>query len=171
MLTVYGADWCEDTQRSLRHLRRLRINHQYENVDKDPVSLERAKELNDGKRRTPTVHVDGNILVEPTNAELTSTLVERGLIGLSEARERLRTHNVGDLERVLRVAGGLAVLGYAARMRTPWKWPLAAWGVFEAVSGAVGSCPVYRLAGRTSTAGPGDHPREAERRAWLAPVQ
>ena len=25
MIIVYGADWCEDTQRSMRHLRRLAV--------------------------------------------------------------------------------------------------------------------------------------------------
>lgn len=31
-ITVFGADWCEDTRRSLRHLRRLGVPHQYLNV-------------------------------------------------------------------------------------------------------------------------------------------
>ena len=35
MITVYGGDWCEDTRRSLRHLRRLGVPHQYLNVDED----------------------------------------------------------------------------------------------------------------------------------------
>jgi hypothetical protein len=33
MVIVYGADWCEDTQRSLRHLRRLSVAHRYLNTD------------------------------------------------------------------------------------------------------------------------------------------
>ncbi len=35
MITVYGADWCEDTRRSLRHLRRLGVAHRYVNIDED----------------------------------------------------------------------------------------------------------------------------------------
>jgi glutaredoxin len=35
MITVYGTDWCEDTRRSLRHLRRLGVPHRYRNVDDD----------------------------------------------------------------------------------------------------------------------------------------
>ena len=46
VLTVYGADWCEDTQRSLRYLRRLGIAYEYRNVDADPVALDEAKALN-----------------------------------------------------------------------------------------------------------------------------
>jgi len=55
VITVYGADWCEDTQRSLRHLRRLGVPHHYLNIDEDLDALERAKALNGGKRRTPTI--------------------------------------------------------------------------------------------------------------------
>jgi glutaredoxin len=170
MVTVYGADWCEDTQRSLRHLRRLGIAHTYENVDRDPEALGRAKSLNDGVRRTPTIDVDGTTLVEPSNEELTSALGERGLIAGEDVERRLRRFNVGDVERGLRIAAGGLTLAAGMRMKSGWRWPLMAWGAFEVVSGATGSCPVYTLAGRTSFGGPGDHPREAERRAWLAEV-
>ena len=53
MITLYGADWCEDTRRSLRHLRRLGVAHEYVNIDEDLEALHRAKALNDGVRRTP----------------------------------------------------------------------------------------------------------------------
>ena len=170
MLTVYGADWCEDTQRSLRHLRRLGVAYSYENVDKDPEALGRAKALNDGKRRTPTIDVDGTTLVEPTNDQLTAALEERHMVSPGQVERQLRRHNVGDLERGLRIGGGLLTIALAMRMKGPWKWPVAAWGAFEAISGGMGSCPVYTAMGVTSLGGPGDHPREAERRAWTAPV-
>ena len=77
MVIVYGADWCEDTQRSLRHLRRLGVAHRYLNVDEDLSALERARTLNDGTRRTPTIDmgVGGGALVEPENDTLTGALV------------------------------------------------------------------------------------------------
>jgi len=170
MITVYGADWCEDTQRSLRHLRRLGVAYGYENVDRDAAALERAKALNDGKRRTPTIDVDGTTLVEPTNDQVNVALDQRGLISRERIERALRVYNVGDLERGLRVGGGLLTVALAMRMKSAWRWPVAAWGVFEAVSGAVGSCPVYSAVGMTSLAGPGDHPREAERASWVAPA-
>lgn len=168
MITVYGADWCEDTQRSLRHLRRLGVLYDYENVDKDPDALGRAKALNAGERRTPTIEVDGETLVEPTNEEFSSALVRRHLVSRQEAERRMRRHNVGDLERALRVGGGLLAVTLATRVKNAWKWPLAFSGSFEIVSGLRGSCPVYSAMSLTSTAGPGDHPREAERASWLA---
>lgn len=55
MITVYGAEWCEDTRRSLRHLRRLGVAHHFRNVDEDLDALERATTLTGGIRRTPTI--------------------------------------------------------------------------------------------------------------------
>src|ERR671915_360053 len=55
MITVYGADWCEDTRRSLRLLRRLHVANHYINIDEDLDALDRAKALNHGERRTPTI--------------------------------------------------------------------------------------------------------------------
>jgi glutaredoxin len=169
MVTVYGADWCEDTQRALRHLRRLGVSYSYQNVDKDPEALGRAKALNEGRRRTPTIDVDGTTLVEPTTGELTRVLEERHQVRRPQV-EQLAVYNVGDLERVLRVGLGLLTVTLAGRMTGAWRWPLAAWGIFETVSGAAGTCPVYRALGVSSLAGPGDRPREAERTAWVAAV-
>ena len=58
-VTVYGADRCEDTQRSRRLLRRLGVSHQYRNVDEDLDALEQATTLGRGVRRTPVVEIEG----------------------------------------------------------------------------------------------------------------
>ena len=70
MITVYGADWCEDTRRALRQLRRLGIAHQYLNIDEDLDALERAKALNHGRRRTPVMISDS---VERRSSNRTTT--------------------------------------------------------------------------------------------------
>src|SRR5688500_19475679 len=102
MITVYGADWCEDTRRSQRLLRRLHVPHHYVNIDEDLDGLERAKALNRGHRRTPTIDLGrgSSALVEPDNETLAAALVEGGLLTQDEARERLGIQNVGDVERV-----------------------------------------------------------------------
>ena len=74
MITVYGADWCEDTRRSLRLLRRLHVPHRYVNIDDDsrrPRAREGAQPT--AQRRTPTIDlgVGGQALVEPDNDTLT----------------------------------------------------------------------------------------------------
>ena len=171
MVIVYGADWCEDTQRSLRHLRRLGVAHRYLNVDEDLSALERARTLNDGTRRTPTIDmgVGGGALVEPENDTLTGALVELEMLTQEEVRERLALQNVGDRERVVRTGVGFALLAAGGAAPRPLKWPLRAIGAITAFTGISGWCPGYHAAGVTSLAGPGDHPEEAERTSWLAP--
>lgn len=171
MITVYGADWCEDTRRARRHLRRLAVPHRYINIDEDLDALERAKRLNHGKRRTPTIDlgVGGPALIEPENDTLTGALVELEMLTGDEARERLAVQNIGDLERVGRTAAGLLLAAAALRAGRAVKWPLALLGGIAAASGVTGWCPAYHLAGVTSLDGPADRPDEATRRGWLAP--
>jgi glutaredoxin len=172
MITVYGADWCEDTRRSLRHLRRLGVMHRYVNVDEDLDALERAKALNRGTRRTPTIDlgVGGSALVEPENDTLTAALVELEMLTQEGVRERLAIQNVGDVERTIRTGAGLALLVGSRAAPRGLKWPLLAVGAIAALTGISGWCPVYHASGVTSLNGPGDHPDESERTEWLAPT-
>lgn len=171
MITVYGANWCEDTRRSLRHLRRLGVPHRYLNIDEDLDALDRAKALNNGERRTPTIDlgVGGRALVEPDNDDLTGALVELQMLTNETARERMAVQNVGDVERVVRTGAGLALIvlaDNAPRAVRPW---LRLAGAVVAVSGVSGWCPIYHFAGVTSLDGPADRPNEAVRNTWLAP--
>jgi glutaredoxin len=170
VLTVYGADWCEDTQRSLRYLRRLGVAYLYRNVDTEAAALEEAKALNHGKRRTPVVKVEGEVLVEPGVRMLTEALVRNGLIDRQDASSRLRRQNVGDLERGIRIGAGAGLALLALRSPRALKIPLVALGAWEALTGIVGWCPVYNALGVTSLGGPLDHPMETERDRWLAPA-
>lgn len=171
MIIVYGADWCEDTRRSLRHLRRLGVPHRYINIDEDLEALARALALNDGHRRTPTIDLGlgGAALVEPDNDTLTGALVEMEMLTEIDAHERLGVQNVGDVERVLRTTAGaaLALAGSAAPRGV--RWPFRVLGATMALSGLTGWCPVYQYARVTSMDGPGDRPDEAHRKTWFAP--
>src|SRR3990170_1055679 len=126
MIIVYGADWCEDTRRSLRLLRRLGVGHRYFDIDDDLEALARAKTLNDGHRRTPTIDLGmgGAALVEPDNDTLTGALVEMEMLTQQDAHERLGVQNVGDLERVLRTtaSAALALAGSAAPRGARWPF-------------------------------------------------
>ena len=73
---VYGADWCEDTQRTLAHLSRLSIPFEYINVDLDKSAEEWIKQQNHGKRNTPAVEINERVLIEPTNDQLDEALGE-----------------------------------------------------------------------------------------------
>lgn len=170
MVTVYGADWCEDTRRSLRHLRRLGVVHRYVNIDEDVEALHRAMALNDGARRTPTIDLDvgGGALVEPENDTLTGALVELEMLTQEDVRERLAIQNVGDVERAIRAGVGLALIVGAGGAPRALRWLVRITGAAVALTGLSGWCPVYHTRGETSLNGPGDHPDEAERTAWLA---
>jgi hypothetical protein len=171
MITVFGADWCEDTRRSLRHLRRLGVRHTYRNVDEDLDALHTATSLNGGERRTPTIDLGlgGRALVEPDNDTLTGALVELDMLTDEAARERMAIQNVGDFERVLRSAAGVAILLAGSAAPRGARLPLRLLGAAVALTGFAGWCPVYHRAGVTSLEGPGDRPDEAHRRDWLAP--
>jgi len=171
IIIVYGADWCEDTRRSLRHLRRLGVAHRYVNIDEDREALHRAMALNGGNRRTPTIDLGlgGPPLVEPDNDALTGALVELDMLSPDDASGRLEVQNVGDLERVLRTTAGAAVWLAGSRGPRPARWPARLAGAGLVLSGVVGWCPVYHVAGTSSIDGPGDRPDEADRARWLSP--
>ena len=171
MITVYGADWCEDTRRSQRLLRRLHVPHHYVNIDEDLDALDKAKALNHGERRTPTIDLGlgGQALVEPDNETLAAALVEREMLSPDEAHERLGIQNIGDVERVARTTAGLAIVAAAGSSPSALRWPLRLIGLFAALTGISGWCPAYHAAGVTSLGGPGDRPNEAERSEWIVP--
>jgi glutaredoxin len=79
-VNVYGTDWCEDTQMTRDHLGKLDIPYQYINIEQDQEACTWVKQVNRGKQKTPTVDIDGHILVEPDNAALEKALRANGLL-------------------------------------------------------------------------------------------
>ena len=73
-IKVYGADWCEDTQRTREHLDKLSVPYEYINVDHDKSAETWIKSQNKGKRNTPTVDLGGTILIEPTDEQVDDAL-------------------------------------------------------------------------------------------------
>lgn len=169
-VTVFGADWCEDTHRSRRLLRRLGVAHCYRNVDEDLDALGQATELGHGVRRTPVVEIDGSALVEPSNDTLMTALVGQSILSQAEAVDRLSVQNVGDMERVLRVSGGLMLFATARRASSVLRVPLGLLGAALMLTGMAGWCPLYNSRRVSSLGGPGDRPEEAERTRWLRPI-
>ena len=166
-LTILGAAWCEDTRRTRRLLRRLGVAHRYRDVDEDIDALEEATNLNRGVRRTPVVRLDSDVLVEPSNAALTSALVKHGVLTKEVVTERLLVQNVGDLERTVRASAGLLVLALRRHSPKGLRAPMTVLGTGLLLTGISGWCPVFHANGLSSMNGPGDRPDEAERQGWL----
>jgi glutaredoxin len=86
-IKVYGAEWCEDTQQTRRHLKQLGLRYDYVNIDFDPRAREFVKFQNDGKQVTPTVVIAGDVLVEPSDEELDTLLRQKALMpGMSRGQ-------------------------------------------------------------------------------------
>lgn len=82
-IMVYGATWCPDCKRAKQFLGEQRIQYNNIDIDDDAKSIEFVEKVNSGKRSIPTiVFPDGQILVEPSNAQLAEKL------GLKTAAQR-----------------------------------------------------------------------------------
>lgn len=77
---VYGADWCGDTRRSLKHLDSLGVAYDYVDVEADEQASAWVKEQNDGKERKPTIKIGEQVLSVPSDQELESALRAGGLV-------------------------------------------------------------------------------------------
>jgi glutaredoxin len=73
-ITVYGADWCGDTRRTLRHLDSNKVQYDYIDIDQDTDGERKVIEFHKGKRRIPLVEVGSELLSVPSDAELQSAL-------------------------------------------------------------------------------------------------
>lgn len=71
-ITVYGASWCPDCRRAKQFFGEHRIDYEWIDITDNPEAVAFVEKVNNGSRRIPTiVFPDGDILVEPSNAELT----------------------------------------------------------------------------------------------------
>lgn len=74
-VTVYGTTWCRDCHLAKAVLRLYGVNYVWVDIDKDPAAVEVVLRLNGGYRSVPTIAFpSGQVLVEPTRAELEAAL-------------------------------------------------------------------------------------------------
>ncbi len=74
-IVLYGAHWCPDCKRSKKFLGEQMVPYQWVDIEQDKEARSYVEEINNGKRIIPTiVFPDGDILVEPSNADLATKL-------------------------------------------------------------------------------------------------
>ena len=72
---MYGTSWCGDCKQAKKFLGEQRVHYHWVDVDQDPAGLAVVERHNKGKRIIPTILFgDGDVLVEPSNAELAAKL-------------------------------------------------------------------------------------------------
>ena len=74
-IIIYGTTWCPDCKRSKQFLGDQRVHYHWVDIELDSESMAHVEEINKGKRMIPTiVFPNGDVLVEPSNAELAEKL-------------------------------------------------------------------------------------------------
>jgi glutaredoxin len=77
-ITVYGADWCSMTKRTLQHLKEKQIPYKYIDIDRDRTAASWVASQNDGREKKPTLDIGGVVVTEPSNEELDEVLRTKG---------------------------------------------------------------------------------------------
>ena len=77
-ITVYGAGWCHDTQRTREYLDGLGIGYEFVDIDEDAVAEQKVLDANDGKRRIPLVEIrsgeERRLMRVPANEEMRNAI-------------------------------------------------------------------------------------------------
>jgi glutaredoxin len=79
-VTFYGADWCSDCRRSKSLLNTLGVEYDMKDVEQS-ADLAAEAEAVAGRKNIPVVvFADGEVMVEPSDADLHAALSKRDLI-------------------------------------------------------------------------------------------
>ncbi|RME87817.1 MAG: FAD-dependent oxidoreductase [Anaerolineae bacterium] len=74
-IVVYSTVWCPDCKRAKQFFGEQRVPYINVDIEQDPKGMAFVEKINDGKRIIPTiVFPDGEVLIEPSNAELAEKL-------------------------------------------------------------------------------------------------
>jgi glutaredoxin len=71
---IYGSKSCGDTTRAMRFLDARQIAYEFKDVDESPELNDYIAGLNNGKRVMPTIQVDNEMLINPSDSALGTTI-------------------------------------------------------------------------------------------------
>jgi glutaredoxin len=75
-VTVYGSHSCPATNRATQFLEAQSIPYEFKSVDDFPEFNDYIADLNGGKRIMPTIQVNNQVLVNPSEDELGKAVSE-----------------------------------------------------------------------------------------------
>jgi glutaredoxin len=75
IITVYSTNWCPDCRRAKNFFVKHQVQYTEVDIEEIPDGVPFVKNLNNGMRIVPTIiFPDGEILAEPSNAQLAEKL-------------------------------------------------------------------------------------------------
>jgi thioredoxin reductase (NADPH) len=77
-VTVYGSRGCPDTRRAVKFLDGKQIPYEFKDVDESPEYNDYIAGLNQGKRVMPTIRVNNETFINPSDAELAQAVQKAG---------------------------------------------------------------------------------------------
>ena len=76
---VYGRETCPRTTDVRAHLEKLGIDHEYIDISRDEDAARCVRERAEGKEKTPTFDIAGDVLVDPTDEQYNGKLRAKGI--------------------------------------------------------------------------------------------
>jgi len=81
IITIYATEWCGDCRRARKFFDKHGMPYRWVDIDDDEKAEQFVKRANKGMRSVPTIiFPDGDILVEPSNAQLERKLDIKNII-------------------------------------------------------------------------------------------
>jgi thioredoxin reductase (NADPH) len=73
-VAVYGSRQCPDTTRALKWLDDQQVQYEFKDLDESPELNDYVADLNNGKHVMPTIQIDNEVLINPTDRELAAAV-------------------------------------------------------------------------------------------------
>ncbi len=71
IVQIYGTIWCPDCHRTKAFFQAHGVPFEWFDIEKDAEALKRVREIDANNKRVPVVvYPDGEVLIEPSNADL-----------------------------------------------------------------------------------------------------